>query len=71
MTTSLNYPFIASGVAIALHQALRDKLIAKIGIDDVRAAVVGYMAASHLHPTACQFEELVNVTTRKVVEKVG
>jgi hypothetical protein len=71
MTVAINGPFIASGIATALLQAMRDGTVAKIGIDDITAAVIGYMAASHLQPSRLQFANVVEATLRKVVEKVG
>lgn len=71
MTIAINTPFIASGIANALYQAMENGVLCKVGIDDVNAAVVGYMAASHLTPSRLQFSNVVEATLRKVVEKIG
>jgi len=70
MTVAINTPYIASAVATALVQAVRDGTAPKVGIDEITGAVVGYMAASHLEPSRLQFANVVEATLRKVVEKV-
>ncbi|WP_036010608.1 hypothetical protein [Bradyrhizobium yuanmingense] len=71
MTAAINTSFIASSIASALVQAVRDKTTPKVGIDEITGAVIGYMAASHLQPSRLQFANVVEATLRKVVEKVG
>lgn len=67
MTSNIFYS--ANTIADALHRALKRGLITKIGIEEVRSAVIGYLLAAGLseHDT----ERLIEATLRKVVEKVG
>ncbi len=71
MTVAINTPFIASGIAAALVEAVRNHTVAKVSIDEITGAVIGYMAASHLQPSPLQFTNVVEATLRRVVEKVG
>lgn len=67
----LNIPYCASGIAEALLGAAKDGLLAKVGMDDIRAAVVGYLAAGPLLLTKHDTEALIEATLRKTVEKAG
>lgn len=71
MSERLMISLTAESIAAALHRALKAGLLAKIGIDDIRAAVVGYLAAGpHVLPKQ-SIEQLIEATLRKTVEKVG
>lgn len=63
--------FIANSIAAALHRAGKAGTLTKIGIDDIRAAVVGYLAAGPHVLTKYDTEALIEATLRKTVEKVG
>jgi hypothetical protein len=73
MNTSdrLNIPYCADSIAAALHIALKAGHVTKIGIDDIRAAVIGYLAAGPHILSRYDTEQLIEATVRKVVEKVG
>ena len=71
MADRLNISFAANGIAAALLRAGKAGLLTKIGIDDIRAAVVGYLAAGPHILTKYDTEALVEATLRKTVEKVG
>ncbi len=66
----LNIPYCASAVAASLHRALKAGQLAKVGIDEVRAAVVGYLAAGPYILSKYDVERLVEATLRKTVERV-
>ena len=59
----------AHNIATALHQALKDGLLAKISIDEIRAAVIGYLAGEF--PSRSDTERLIETTVHEVVELVG
>ena len=71
MSERLNISYCANSIADALHRALRAGLISKIGIEDIRAAVIGYLAAGPHVLTKYDTESLIEATLRKTVEKVG
>lgn len=71
MGDRLNISYCANGIAAALHRALKAGIVTKIGIDDIRTAVVGYLAAGPHILTKYDTEALIEATLRKTVEKVG
>jgi hypothetical protein len=71
MSDRLNISYCADSIAAALHSALKRGLVTKIGIDDIRAAVIGYLAAGPHFLSEYDMEQLIEATLRKVVEKVG
>lgn len=71
MSDRLNISYCASSIAAALHRAGKAQLLTKIGMDDVRSAVIGYLAAGPYFLTKHDTEQLIDATLRKVVEKVG
>jgi hypothetical protein len=71
MSDGLNIPYCANSIAAALHRAGKVGILTKIGIDDIRAAVVGYLAAGAHVFTKYDTEALIEATLRKTVEMVG
>lgn len=71
MSDRLNIPYCANSIAAALLRAGKAGYLAKIGIDDIRAAVIGYLAAGPHVLTKYDTEQLIEATLRKTVEKVG
>lgn len=71
MTDRLNIPYCANSIAAALHRGLKGRRLTKVGIDDIRAAVVGYLAAGPHNLSQHDEEALIEATLRKTVEKVG
>jgi hypothetical protein len=71
MSDRLNISYCSDSLAAALLQGGRAGHLAKIGIDDIRAAVIGYLAAGPHRLSKYDIEKLVEATLRKVVEKVG
>lgn len=71
MSERLNISYCANSIAAALLRAGKTGLLAKVGIDDIRAAVVGYLAAGPHVLTKYDTEQLIEATLRKTVEKVG
>ena len=71
MSDRLNISYCSDSIARALLSALKAKLISKIGIDDIRAAVIGYLAAGPHRPSKYDTDVLIETTLRKTVEKVG
>lgn len=71
MSDRLNIHYCANNIAAALHRAAKMGLLTKIGIDDIRAAVVGYLAAGPHSLTKYDMKTLIEATVRKTVEKVG
>ena len=71
MSDKVNIPYCANNIAEALHAALNARRISKIGFDDVRAAVVGYLAAGPVRLDDIDFNQLEERTLRRTVEKVG
>jgi hypothetical protein len=71
MSDRLNIPYCANSIAAGLLRALKAEIIIKIGMDDVRAAVIGYLAAGPHVLTKYDTEQLIDATLRKTVEKVG
>lgn len=71
MTERLNISYCANSIAAALLNAGKSGILAKVGIDDIRAAVVGYLAAGPHVLTKYDTEALIEATLRKTVEKVG
>jgi hypothetical protein len=71
MSDRLNIPYCAAGIAAALIAAGRAGHLTKIGIDDIRAAVIGYLADGTYVLTKHDTERLIEATLRKTVEKVG
>lgn len=71
MSDRLNISYCANSIAAALLRAGKTGLLIKIGIDDIRAAVVGYLAAGPHMLTKHDTEALIDATLRKTVEKVG
>jgi hypothetical protein len=67
----LNISYCAGCIAAALHRACKAEVLAKIGIDEIRAAVVGYLAAGPHVLSKYDTEILIDATLRKTVEKVG
>lgn len=60
----------ANCIAAALFRAGEERLLSKIGIDDIRAAVIGYLAAGPYILTKSRTEALIEATLRKTVYKV-
>lgn len=71
MSERLNISYCANSIAAALLRAGKAGTLTKIGIDDIRAAVVGYLAAGPHVLTKYDTEALIDATLRKTVEKVG
>lgn len=71
MSERVNISYCANSIADALHRAGKAGLITKVGIDDIRAAVVGYLAAGPHVLSKYDTEALIEATLRKAVEKVG
>lgn len=71
MSERLNISYCSSSIATALLRAGRAGIISKIGIDDIRAAVIGYLAAGPHVLTKYDTEALIEATLRKTVEKSG
>lgn len=70
MKGQLNIPYCARSIATALLNALKAGTVAKIGIDDIRAAAVGYCASFPDVFSKEDLEKLVEATLRKTVELV-
>jgi hypothetical protein len=67
---SMDISHYASEIATALILAGKSQILVKIGIDDIRAAVVGYLAAkSYVTPTKPDVERLIDTVLRKILEK--
>lgn len=71
MDERLNISDCANNIADALHHAGKKGILHKIGIDDIRSAVIGYLAAGPHVLTEHDTERLIEATLRKTVEKVG
>lgn len=71
MNERLNISYCANSIAAALLRAGKVGTLTKIGIDDVRAAVVGYLAAGPHILSKYDTEALIEAALRKTVEKVG
>lgn len=71
MTERLNISYCANSIAAALHRALKAGHVTRINIDDIRAAVIGYLAAGPHILSKYDTEQLIEASLRKVVEKVG
>jgi hypothetical protein len=71
MSDRINISYCANAIATELHGALRTRRLPKIGIDEITAAIVGYLAACPHFASELDIERLIEATTRKVVEKVG
>lgn len=71
MGDRLNIAYCANSIAAALFRAGKAEIITKIGIDDIRAAVVGYLAAGPHILTKYDTEQLIEATLRKTLERVG
>jgi hypothetical protein len=71
MSDRLNISYCANSIAAALLRAGKAGVLAKIGIDDIRAAVIGYLAAGPHILTKYDTEMLIEATLRKTVDKVG
>lgn len=71
MSDRLNISYCSNSIAAALHCALKAQHVSKIGIDDIRSAVIGYLAAGPHILSKHDTEQLIEATLRKVVEKVG
>lgn len=71
MSERLNISYCAGSIAAALFRAVKAGILTKIGIDDIRAAVVGYLAAGPHVLTKYDTESLIAATLRKTVEKEG
>jgi hypothetical protein len=67
----LNISYCSDSLATALLRAGKAGLLSKIGIDDIRAAVIGYLAAGPHRLSKYDTEALIEATLRKTVEKVG
>ena len=70
MSDKINISHCSNSIAKALHAALRAKRISKVGIDEVRAAIVGYFAGL-ISIDDIDFNQLEKRTLRRTVEKVG
>jgi hypothetical protein len=70
MSDRLNLSYCANSIATALLRAGKAGQITKIGIDDIRSAVIGYLAAGPYSLSNYDTEELIEMTLRKTVEKV-
>lgn len=71
MSDRLNIAHCANSIAAALFRAGKSGHLTKIGIDDIRAAVIGYLAASPHILSKYDTEQLIEATLRKTVAKVG
>lgn len=73
MSDRLNISYCSSGIAEALLRAMKSKppVVTRIDIDCVRAAVIGYLAAGPHRLSPYDTQVLIDVTLRRVVEKVG
>jgi len=71
MSDKVNIAYCSNSIAEALHAALRAKRIRKINIDDIRAAIVGYLAAGPVCLDDYDFKELEDRTLRRIAEMVG
>jgi hypothetical protein len=71
MGDRLNISYCANSIAAGLLRAGKAGVLTKIGIDDIRAAVVGYLAAGPHVLTKYDTDMLIEATLRKTVEKVG
>lgn len=71
MSERLNIPYCANSIAAALHRALKAGHVVKVDYDDIRAAVIGYLAAGPHVLSKYDTEQLIEQALRKVVEKVG
>lgn len=71
MSDRLNISYCANSIATALHRALKAGHVTRINIDDIRAAVIGYLAAGPHILSKYDIEQLIDAALRKVVEKVG
>jgi hypothetical protein len=71
MADRLNISYCANSIAAALFRAGKAGVLSKIGIDEICAAVVGYLAAGPHVLTKYDIEQLIEATLRKTVEKVG
>jgi hypothetical protein len=67
----INIDYCADRLATALLRAGKDGHLTKIGIDDIRAAVVGYLAGSAHFLTKRRTEAMVEIVLRKTIQKVG
>ena len=71
MSDRVNVSYCANSIAEALHVALKAKRISKIGIDEIRSAIIGYLAAGPFRLNDFDFDVLEQNTLRRTVEKVG
>lgn len=71
MSDRLNISYCARAIATALLRAGKEGHITKIGIDDIRAAVIGYLAAGPHILAKYDVEQLIEATLRQTVERVG
>lgn len=71
MDDRLNIAYCANAIASALLHAGKTGALSKIGIDEIRAGVVGYLAAGPHVLSANDLMQLIEATLRKTVEKVG
>ena len=71
MSDRPDIPRSADCIATALFLALRTGHLAKIGIDEIRAAVAGFLVGCPRTLTKNEAEQLVEVTLRKTIQKVG
>jgi len=71
MSDRLNISFCANSIAAALLRAGKAGILPKIGIDEIRAAVIGYLAADPHVLTKYDTESLIEATLRETVKKVG
>lgn len=73
MNDRLNISSCADSIAGALLRAMKAGHLTKIGIDDIRAAVFGYLVIGPRPHVISKYdiERLIEATLRKTVEKVG
>jgi hypothetical protein len=71
MADRLNISYCANAIAAALLRAARAGHLSKIGIEEIRAAVIGYVAAGPHILTEYDKESLIEATLRKTIQKVG
>jgi hypothetical protein len=62
--------YAARSIANALFTRGRAGQITRVDIDCIRCAVAGFLACGTHVATAQQFEDFVDLTLRKVVERV-
>lgn len=60
---------IANKIATELYNNLRDKLITKIGIDEVRSAIFSEVISYPEMPRLSELSQLETATLRAVIEK--